>query len=71
MLIGLFKTEKGLDHPTNILDYFMSKADLESQGLMDTLLQNYLGKHYSVKLTTDALLKSGTAVVAAQNLHYE
>jgi hypothetical protein len=61
--------EKGLEHPTNILDYFMPKADVESQGLMDTLLQNYLGKHHSVKLTADALLKSGTSVVAAQNLH--
>ena len=54
---------------------FVSKADycgaldVESQGLMDTLLQNYLGKHHSVKLTADALLKSGTGVVAAQNLH--
>jgi len=61
--------EKDLEHPTNILDYFMSKADVESQGLMDTLLQNYLGKHYSVKLTADALLKSGIGVLAAQNLH--
>jgi hypothetical protein len=61
--------EKELEHPTNILDYFMSKADVESQDLMDTLLQNYLGKHYSVKLTADALLKSGIGVVAAQNLH--
>ncbi len=61
--------EKGLEHPTDILDYFMSKADVESQGLMDTLLQNYLGKHYSVKLTADALLKSGIGVVAAQHLH--
>jgi hypothetical protein len=62
--------EKNLEHPTSILDYFMTKADVESQGLMDTLLQNYLGKHHSVKLTADALLKSGISVVAAQNLHW-
>ena len=61
--------EKDLQHPSSILDYFMPKAEIESQGLMDALLQNYLHKHHSVKLTADALLKSGTAVVAAQNLH--
>jgi hypothetical protein len=61
--------EKDQEHPSDILDYFMPKADVESQGLMDALLKNYLSKHYSVKLTADALLKSGTGVVAAQNLH--
>jgi hypothetical protein len=61
--------EKDLEHPTSILDYFMAKTDVESQGLMDTLQQNYLGKHHSVKLTANALLTSGTGVVAAQNLH--
>ena len=61
--------EKDLEHPSSILDYFLPKAEVESQGLMDALTLNYLGKHHSVQLTAQALLKSGTGVVAAPNLH--
>lgn len=61
--------EQDLEHPSSILDYFLPKTEVEAQGLMPALLKNYLGKHYSVKLTAEALLKSGTGVIAAQNLH--
>ncbi len=37
--------EQTREHPSDILDYFMPKADVESQGLMDAMLTNYLDKH--------------------------
>jgi hypothetical protein len=56
-------------HPSDILDYFLSKSAVEEQGLMPALLQNYLDKHEAVNRTAAALLKNGIAVVAAKNLH--
>jgi hypothetical protein len=56
-------------HPSDILDYFMSKEDIESKGLMPAMLRNYLDKHDAVNRTAKALTKAGIGVVAAQNLH--
>lgn len=56
-------------HPSDILDYFIAKEEAEEKGLMAPMLHNYLDKHHSVKLTANALLKSGTGVVCANNLH--
>jgi hypothetical protein len=56
-------------HPSDILDYFLAKNVIEEQGLMDSLLTNYLDKHNSVNRTAVSLLKSGIAVIPAQNLH--
>ena len=61
--------EAELDHPSDILDYFMAKTDVESQGLMPALERNYLEKHRSVNLTADALTRAGIAVVSAKKLH--
>lgn len=57
------------EHPSDILEYFLSKEDILNTGLMKTLLGNYLDKHDAVNLTAQALLKSGTGVIAAKNLH--
>jgi hypothetical protein len=57
------------DHPSDILDYFIGKADAEAQGLMPALLQNYLDKHAAVNHTARALTQHGLAFVAARNLH--
>jgi hypothetical protein len=61
--------EKNLEHPSDVLDYFMSKTDIESQGLMPALEQNYMEKHRSVTLTAQALVKAGIGVVCASKLH--
>jgi len=61
--------EKGREHPSDILDYFMPKADVIEQGLMDAFVQNYLDKHDAVNHTARALVESGTPVIAAWNLH--
>ncbi len=65
---GEVEIEKRRDHPSDILDYFAAKADVEAKGLMPALLRNYLDKHDSVNLTADALVRAGIGVVAASNL---
>lgn len=66
---GEIETESGREHPSDILEYFMTKADILDNGLMDQLQTNYLDKHDAVNLTARALIQSGTGVIAAQNLH--
>jgi len=62
-------TEKTRKHPSDILDYFMPKKDINEKGLMPELLLNYLDKHDAVNQTAEALTKKGLAFIAAQNLH--
>ncbi len=57
------------EHPSDILEYFMTKNDILKKDLMETLKNNYLDKHNSVNLTAQALIKSGIGVIAAKNLH--
>jgi len=66
---GVPSTEQGRNHPSDILDYFMSRADVEAQGLMPVMEQNYLDKHDSVQRTARALLAAGIPVLAAPDLH--
>ena len=66
---GPVKLEEKRKHPSNILDYFIPKADVLSGGLMPDLLQNYLDKHEAVNLTANALTKNGIPVIAAAGLH--
>ena len=66
---GEVEIEEKLEHPSDILDYFMPKADVESRGLMPALEKNYMEKHRSVNLTADALTRAGIAVVSAAKLH--
>ena len=56
-------------HPSDILDYFRDKAEIEASGEMRLLLRNYLDKHDSVNRTAEALTRAGLAVVAARELH--
>jgi len=55
------------EHPSDILDYFMPKADVEAKGLMGAMERNYLDKHDAVNRTADELTKAGIAVIAAPN----
>ena len=61
--------EQGRAHPSDILDYFASKADIVAQGLMPAMEQNYLDKHDAVNATAVALTKRGLSFIAARNLH--
>jgi len=66
---GIPATEIKRDHPSDILDYFMPKKDIEAKGLMPMLLLNYMDKHDAVNRTAEALTKNGLSFIAAQNLH--
>jgi hypothetical protein len=67
---GDLDTEKKREHPSDILDYFMPRSDVEEKGLMPSLMQNYLDKHAAIQRTAQALLKKGVPVLAAPNLHH-
>jgi len=66
---GVPELDQTREHPSDILDYFMAKADVEAQGLMPALERNYLDKHDSVNRTAAALTQAGIDVVCARNLH--
>ncbi len=57
------------EHPSDILDYFMPKDEIEAQGLMPALEQNYLDKHDALNRTAAALTRRGLSFIAARNLH--
>jgi hypothetical protein len=58
------------EHPSDILDYFRDKSEIEAAGDMPHLLRNYLDKHDAVNATARALTEHGLAFVAARNLHH-
>ena len=57
------------EHPSDILDYFITKKDVESKGLMKHLLQNYLDKHDAVNNTARRLTENNIPVLGAWNVH--
>ncbi len=63
------EVEATREHPSDILDYFMTKQDILDNNLMDQMQTNYLDKHEAVNLTAKALIRSGIGVIAARNLH--
>jgi hypothetical protein len=66
---GVPETDARRDHPSDILDYFISKNDIVDKGLMPKLLLNYIDKHDALNRTAEALTKKGLTFVAAENLH--
>lgn len=63
------EAEKTREHPSDILDYFMSKEEILSNNLMEAFEKNYLDKHDAVNRTADELTLAGVGVICAQNLH--
>ena len=61
--------EETREHPSDILEYFLSKEDIAKQGLADILEKNYLDKQDALNKTADALTKAGIGVICAENLH--
>jgi hypothetical protein len=66
---GVPEVERLLDHPSDILDYFIPKAEVLEKGLMPKLERNYLEKHAALNRTADALTRAGIGVIAAGRLH--
>ena len=57
------------EHPSDILEYFIPKSEVEAKGLMPVLLANYMDKHAALNHTAEELTKHGLAFIAAKNLH--
>jgi hypothetical protein len=58
------------EHPSDILDYFRDKAEIEAAGDMPYLVRNYLDRHESVNATARALTENGLSFIAARKLHH-
>jgi hypothetical protein len=58
------------EHPSDILDCFRDKSEIEQAGQMHFMLRSYLDKHGSVNRTARALTENGLTFIAARNLHY-
>jgi len=58
------------EHPSDILDYFIPKSEIEEKGLMPALMQNYLDKHHAINNTAKALTARGFTFIAAPKLHH-
>jgi len=58
------------EHPTDILDYFLSKDEINEKGLMPALIRNYMDKHEAINNTARALTEKGLSFIAAPLLHH-
>jgi len=61
--------EETREHPSDILEYFRDKSEIEEAGDMHFLELNYLDKHSTVNRTAQALTENGLTFIAARNLH--
>jgi hypothetical protein len=58
------------EHPTDILEYFMTKEEIKSAGIWDDLRVNLLDRYDAVNTTAKALTENGLTFIAAKNLHH-
>jgi hypothetical protein len=56
-------------HPSDILDYFRAKSEIEQKGEMALLTRNYMDKHRALNRTAEELTKRGLTFIAAPSLH--
>lgn len=66
---GLPQLDQTREHPSDILDYFRAKSEIQASGDMPHLLQNYLDKHDALNHTAEELTKRGLTFIAASKLH--
>jgi hypothetical protein len=64
------EVDEAREHPSDVLDYFRDRAEIEAAGDMPHLLRNYLDKHDALNATARALTERGVAFVAARRLHH-
>ncbi|MGA1793172.1 MAG: hypothetical protein ACMUHM_04410 [Thermoplasmatota archaeon] len=68
---GETDVEMTREHPSDILDYFAKRTDIEAtDGLMEAMHRNYLDKHNAINNTAWALTEKGLSFIAAPNLHH-
>jgi hypothetical protein len=63
------EVEQTREYPSDILDYFREKSEIEESGHMPFLQRNYLDKHEALNRTARALTERGLTFVAARHLH--
>jgi hypothetical protein len=68
---GEITIEQTREHPSDILDYFIPRADFEAQNLMPAITRNYLDKHAAINNTARALTEHGLTFIAAPKLHHK
>jgi len=68
---GEIAVEEKREHPSDILEYFLAKEEINEEGLMPALSQNYMDKHEAINNTAKALTEKGLAFIAAPKLHHE
>jgi hypothetical protein len=61
--------EAAREHPSDILEYFLTKEEILESNLMGALERNYLDKHDALNKTANDLTRAGISVVAAKNIH--
>jgi hypothetical protein len=66
---GVPEIDAKREHPSDILDYFRQKSEIEEKGEMPLLTRNYLDKHHALNRTAAELTKRGLTFIAAQKLH--
>jgi len=57
------------EHPSDILEYFLTKEEILEKGLMEALERNYLDKHNALNETANALTRAGIGLIAAGTIH--
>ncbi|NQS91758.1 MAG: hypothetical protein HQ574_05055, partial [Chloroflexi bacterium] len=57
------------EHPSDILDYFRDKDEVQASGDWDFLTGNFTDKFISLNKTAQALTENGLSFLAAPNLH--
>jgi len=67
---GEVAVEETRERPSSILDYFLTKEDIEEQGIADSMERNFLDKHDAVNNTAKALTENGLSFIAARELHH-
>jgi hypothetical protein len=68
---GEIEVDSKREHPTDILDYFRPRKEIEEKGEMHYMIQNYLDKHEAINNTARALIEKGLSFIAAPNLHHK
>ena len=68
---GEIEVDSKREHPTDILDYFRPRKEIEEKGEMHYMIQNYLDKHEAINNTARALTEKGLSFIAAPNLHHK
>ena len=66
---GELEVEQASDYPSDLLDYFRSRADIEAAGQLPLMRRGYLERHDSLNLTAAALIRAGIPVAPAAKLH--